>query len=117
MVFFFITLVFMYVGRKIGWVLSKKILYTTSPVTAGLVSVIWGICIALSMFVLIRWQNPNIVLKIIMGYVLGWYIAIPNFGLFKEDSITNESRLRHLSISVWPSLVYILTMVLLSFYL
>ncbi len=25
----------MYIGRKIGWALSKRILYTASPVTAG----------------------------------------------------------------------------------
>jgi hypothetical protein len=114
MVFFFVTLVFMYVGRKIGWAVSKRILYTASPVTAGMVSAIWGICIAILMFGLIRWQNPNIVLKIIMGYALGWYISIPNFGLIQEGSIPDGARSRHLSISLGPAFAYIVTMVVLS---
>jgi hypothetical protein len=114
MVFFLVTLVFMYVGRKIGWTLSKRILYTASPVTTGMVSAIWGMCIAILMFGLIRWQNPNIVLKIFMGYALGCYIAIPNFGLLQEASIPARARSRHLSISCWPPLMYIATMVVLS---
>jgi hypothetical protein len=114
MVFFFVTLVFMYVGRKIGWVLSKRILYTASPIAAGMVSAIWGICVAILMFGLIQWQNPNIVLKIIMGYALGWYIAVPNFGLLQEGSIPDEARSRHLLISCGPPLTYIATMAVLS---
>jgi hypothetical protein len=114
MVFFFIALVFMYVGRKIGWTLSKSVLYTASPVSAGIVSAIWGIGVALSMFCLIRWQTPNIVLKIIMGYALGWYVAIPNFGLLQEGSIPEEAKSRHLMVSTWPAVAYLVTMVTLS---
>jgi len=54
MAFFFMALVFMYVGRKIGWTLSKAVLYTSSPVTSGVVSAVWGTCVALAMFSLIK---------------------------------------------------------------
>lgn len=104
----------MYVGRKIGWALSKRILYTAPSITAGLVSAVWGIGVAFLMFELIRWQNPNIILKIIMGYALGLYIAVPNFGLFLEDSIPDYARSRHFMISLGPTLAYITTMVVLS---
>jgi hypothetical protein len=114
MVFFIVALLFMYLGRKIGWALSRRILYPASPIAAGLVSAVWGIGVAFLMFVLIRWQNPNIVLKIIMGYALGWYISVPNFGIFQESSITDEERPRHIMISLGPPLAYITTMVVLS---
>jgi len=114
MVFFFMAGIFMYAGRKIGWALSKTVLYTSSPVTAGIVSAIWGLGVALSMFCLIQWQMPNIVLKIIMGYALGWYVAIPNFGLLHEGSIPEEAKPRHLMISAWPSVAYLVTIVTLS---
>ena len=115
MVFFFIALVFMYVGRKIGWTLSKSVLYTASPVTTGIVSAIWGMGVAVTMVCLIRWLEPNIVLKIIMGYALGWYVAIPNFGLLQEGSIPEEAKPRHLMISTWPGVAYLVTIVTLSF--
>jgi hypothetical protein len=114
MVFFFIAAIFMYVGRKIGWSLSKSVLYTASPVVAGIVSAIWGVGVAVSMFCLIRWQVPNLVLKIIMGYALGGYVSIPNFGLFQEGSILEEAKPRHLMISTWPPVAYLVTIVTLS---
>jgi hypothetical protein len=114
MVFFFIALVFMYVGRKIGWALSKAVLYTASPVTAGIGSAIWGVGVALSMFCVIRWQEPNIILKIIMGYALGWYVAIPNFGLLQEGAIPEEAKPRHLMISTWPTVAYLVTMMTIT---
>lgn len=104
----------MYVGRKIGWALSKSILYTAPPIAAGIVSAIWGVGVALSMFCLILWQEPNIVLRIIMGYALGWYVAIPNFALLQEGSIPEEAKPRHLMISCWPPVAYIVTMLTLS---
>ncbi len=114
MVFFFIAIIFMYVGRKIGWSLSKAVLYTSSPVISGIMSAIWGVAVAILIFTLIRWQHPNIILKIIMGYALGWYVAIPNFGLFQEGSIPNEAKQRHLMISTGPTMAYLITIVILS---
>jgi hypothetical protein len=114
MVFFFISIVFMYIGRKIGWAISKGFLYSASTGTVIVVSALWGFAVALSMFWLIRWQAPNIILKIIMGYALGCYVAIPNFGLLSEGTISNEARPKHTLISILPSIVYILAMVVLS---
>lgn len=115
MAFFILALLFMYVGRKVGWTLSRSILYTASPEVSGVASAIWGVGVAFLMFSLIRFQQPNIVLKIIMGYALGWYVAIPNFGLFQEALIPEEAIPRHKMISTWPVVAYLVTMVSLSF--
>ena len=115
MAFFFMAVIFMYVGRKVGWLLSRAILCTASPAVSGAVGSIWGCAIALTMFWLIRWQEPNIFLKVIMGYALGWYIAIPNFGLSQNDSATGSANPRNVMVSTGPPLVYIVTMVVLSF--
>ena len=112
--FFFMTVVFMYVGRKIGWAISKAVLYTASMGTAIVVSVIWGAVVAFLMFVMIGVENPNIILKIIMGYALGWYVAVPNFGLIAEGSIPDEAKPRHILVSTVPSVTYIVAMVVLS---
>jgi hypothetical protein len=114
MVFFFIAAAFMYIGRKVGWMLSKSILYTSPPALAGAVSAIWGAGVAIAMFGIIRWQEPNIILKIIMGYALGWYVSIPNFGFLQESSIPEEARKRHSMISIGPAVVYLITMTALS---
>jgi hypothetical protein len=114
MAYFFIMIIFMYIGRKIGWGISKSVLYTKSNSMVIVVCVIWGCAIALSIFGLIRWQEPNLILKIIMGYALGCYVAIPNFGLLNEGTIPTEAKDRHLLISTLPTVAYILAMVVLS---
>lgn len=109
MVFFFIAIIFMYIGRKIGWAISKGALYTTSTGTAIVACVIWGCAVALSIFGLIRWQEPNIILKIIMGYALGGYVAVPNFGLVNQATIPEQGMSRHRLISSVPFITYTIT--------
>jgi hypothetical protein len=115
MTFFFIAAVFMYIGRKIGWAVSRSFLYVTSVGAAVVASIIWGCVVAVLMFGLIRWQDPNIIVKIIMGYGLGGYVAVPNLGLVREDTISDEAKQRHELLSSLPVVAYILTMAGLSF--
>lgn len=116
MVFFFVAIIFLYIGRKLGWALSRNILYTSSAVTSGIVSAIWGCSVALLIFLLISWQQPNIILKIIFGYALGWYVAIPNFGLYQEDFIPSSAKERHLLISIGPSICYLIAIINISLF-
>jgi hypothetical protein len=91
MTFFFIALGVMYVGRKLGWALSKSVLYT-APLAASIVlCVVWGVAVAAAIRGLIDWQQPGAVLRWIMGYALGGYVAIPNFGLLNEAIVTRYS--------------------------
>ena len=108
MLFFFVALVGMYVGRRLGWYLSKNWLYTVHVGIAAIVCVFWGILVAYSVNLLINWQEPGLILKIIMGYALGCYVAIPNFGLFKRETVSPASMSRHLMAFWFPLVVYAL---------
>jgi hypothetical protein len=108
MVFFLIALFALYVGRKIGWALSKRLLYTTHVGVAAILCTFWGALIAYSLNTLIAWQHPGLILKVIMGYALGCYVAIPNFGLLKQDTILPDTMPRHMMISWLPLIVYVL---------
>jgi len=117
MAFFFIAFGFMYIGRKLGWTLSKYALYT-APITGSIVlCVVWGAVVAAAMCGLIDWQQPGIILRWIMGYALGAYIAVPNFGLLAESSIPAHAQNRHALISTLPLLVYVASSVAIAFLL
>ena len=107
MQFFFVALIFMYLGRKIGWLISRAILYRSPTIIAILVCIAWGLAIALVIQELIRLLQPVLLLKAIMGYGLGLYLAIPNFGLVNESTIPPNARPRHTLISGFPAIVYI----------
>lgn len=112
MAFFFLTVLFMYLGRKLGWALSRRVLYRASTVFAVIAAIAWGEVVAVSVFGLIDWQRPGTVLKWVMGYALGAYVAIPNSGLVIDASIPPESRSRHIIVSNLPVAVYTASLVL-----
>ncbi len=115
LLFFFLAFVGMYIGRKVGWILSKAVLYTGSTALILPLCVGWGGLVALLVYGLIEWQQPGLLLKIIMGYALGAYVSIPNFGLLNEATIPDSARLRHTLVSGLPLLTYIVLMVPLAF--
>ena len=107
MAFFFIALVFMYIGRKLGWALSRRVLYTAPLGGCILLCVVWGAAIAAALRGLIDWQQPGAVLRWIMGYALGAYVSVPNFGLFNERTMPPGAQDRHLLVSTLPTVVYV----------
>jgi len=102
--FVFISFVFMVVGRKVGWWLSKLIFYPAPAVISFINLIGWGVVVAVGMDVLIGWLHPNVVIKWIMGFALAAYVAIPNYGLLQESSIPDDKQMRHMMIS-WVSLI------------
>src|SRR5580704_9425794 len=102
--FVFISFVFMVVGRKVGWWLSKLIFYPAPAVVSFINLIGWGVVVAVGMDVLIGWLHPNVVIKWIMGFALAAYVAIPNYGLLQESSIPDDKQMRHMMIS-WVSLI------------
>jgi hypothetical protein len=107
--FVFISFVFMMVGRKIGWSLSKLIFYPAPAVISFINLVGWGAAVAWGMDVLIGWLHPNVIVKWIFGFALAAYVAIPNYGLLQESSIPDDKRMRNAMIS-WTSLIiYVVT--------
>jgi hypothetical protein len=66
----------------------------------------WGMFTIVCVLRLIEWQHPPGVLKWVMGYWLGAYVAIPNYGLIRESSIPNDSRGRRTIVSTLPFATY-----------
>ena len=110
MAFFILTFMFMFICRKVGWGLSKSVLYTSSMIISIFCCVAWGIFVALTIHKLIMWQEPGLILRIIMGYALGAYVSIPNYGLLVEGSIPDHALSQHTMISNIPLVVYIMAL-------
>ncbi|PYV75688.1 MAG: hypothetical protein DMG96_16405 [Acidobacteria bacterium] len=72
-------------------------------------TVVWGLGVGVGMSSLIGWLHPGAVLKWILGFALGAYVAIPNYGLFAESTIPDSDLPRHSMISHWPLVTYIVT--------
>ncbi len=114
MLFFVITLFGMYFGRKIGWSLTRSVLYSSPIVIVFLVCLVWGTAVAFGVHSLIRWLLPNIVLKIIMGFGVGAYVAIPNYGI-AEHTVPDELAPRHLLATGLPLLAFIAASIIFAF--
>lgn len=107
----------MLLGRKLGWALSKNFLYTSHIALAVLACFVWGLMVAGAIDTIIAWQRPNIFLKILMGYMLGAYVSIPNYGLIKEETIPFELKSRHAMLSTVSLLIYLLYIIQLIIFL
>jgi len=112
MLFIIYSIIFLYIGRRLGWKLSKQFLYTSK--FSLLLCLLWGALIAIIVRILINWQNPHIILAIIFGHLLGAYISIPNFGLFQGSSIPDDVISRHNKITWFPFYNYIIVGIILK---
>ena len=101
------AIVFMFVGRKLGWWLSRVFFYQSNFVFAVIGVALWGVVVAIGVSWLIEWQHPGTILKWIFGFALGAYVAIPNYGLFSQGTIPPEGQLRHNVVSNLPFVTYV----------
>jgi len=102
-------------GRKLGWFLSKAILYP-APLFIGVpLCLAWGVFFAFVMRWIIEWWHVGIIIKVIL-YGAGAYVAMPSYGLFDESSIPAEYLKKHLAIHAAPTLAYIVASVLFAFW-
>jgi hypothetical protein len=115
--FALLMFVVMYVGRKTGWLVSRKLLYRESGTLLILLCAFWGVAIASLVRVAIIACNPGAVSRWIFGYALGAYIAIPNYGLFAESTIPPVDQPKHRRIANIPLLVYAVASVCLVYVL
>lgn len=107
LIFVFLAFVFMFVGRKVGWILSRGVLYRLAIGMTALLCLLWGVAGAFIIHILIAWQHPNLIVKIVFGYMLGAYVAVPNYGLVSESSIPLHAVQKHNIISLLPVFAYI----------
>jgi hypothetical protein len=103
------------VFRKIGWFLSKKVFYPGPGWLVGLCAGVWGPSIAALMFFLIWMFRPGLFVEILFGWILGAYLAIPNYGLFNKNSLPESMRPRHRFISTRPLIGYLVLAAWLAF--
>jgi len=87
--------------------MSRAVLYSCRTTGAVLLTAMWGVLVAYTVRFLIAWLQPGNVERWLLGYALGAYISIPNFGLFQEDTIPLQNVDRHRLVSQLPWLVYI----------
>jgi hypothetical protein len=113
--FIILSLLSMYIGRRLGWALSRGVFYTVPMAISIMLCVLWGVGVAGLMRILLNWQQPGTVLRWLMGHALAAYVAIPNYGLLDQSSIPQYAVLRHNMISVIPSLSYIVAAVIFAF--
>ena len=90
MIFVFVVLICVFPLRRVGWAFSKRILYSAPQIGSVALTMVWAFLISYLLHILIRWQNPNIVIKIIFGYGFGSYLSIPNFALFAQSTLPPE---------------------------
>lgn len=106
----------LWIGRRLGWWLSRTFLYTVPFAATVVLCLLWGGGVAYIVHALIRATQPNIVVKVIMGIGGGSYISVPNYGLINEAAIPAAAEPRHLFISTTPWIVFIVGSAVLGFF-
>lgn len=105
-----------FLGRKIGWALSRGYLYSAPWLGLVVGCVAWGALTAISVETLLHWLQPNVFVKWIFGYGAGVYAAIPNYGLVDEQTVPEHALPKHTAIKAVSLLVYIGLLVLAAFF-
>lgn len=115
MVFFFLTCVVgLVIGRRIGWTLSRSLLYWAPTPLVIAACALWGAFIALLLSLAMGRLNPGLFLKV-LGFGAGAYVSIPNYGLFREETIPMELLPRHQLVNNVPLVAFILTSIGIAF--
>ena len=96
-----------------GWALSRP-LYVAPLALVVVLCVAWGGSVGFAVRFLIDQNQPSVWLRWIMGYALGAYVAIPNYGLIRPSTIPPNAIPRHNLISNVPPAVYIIVSILLA---
>ena len=113
--FFLLSLLGTFILRGLGWRVSRGSLYFVRPFFAIAFCIMWGGCVAGLVHFLIGWLHPFWLIKWILGYGLGAYAAIPNYGLLQESSIPPGAAVRHEILSTVPLVSYVAMALLLAF--
>jgi hypothetical protein len=116
MIFSFIVLFSLGPLRRMGWFLSKNFIYWMRMPFVVFFSIVWGILIAYLLHILILWQNPGLVIKIILGYGAGSYLAIPDYGLFDEHTLSEEAAIKNIILFFVSLSLFIVSSIAFAFF-
>ena len=115
MLFFIISCaVAPFVGRKLGWTLSRRVFYAAPSWIAVPLCLLWGVAIALGFRCLVTGLHPNIVLAI-FGFMAGAYVAVPDYGMGEVWAFPQGNATRKDIVSNFPFLLYIVASVAFFF--
>ncbi len=113
--FILLSLISLFPFRRLGWILSK-ILYRLNNIIISIIfSVIWGSGIALIVIVGVNYYSPHIIIKIVFGYMLGGYLAVPNYGLVQESTASDSRFPNHFVISNLALIVFVIMCIIFSY--
>lgn len=115
-IYIVVSILVMYVFRRGGWFFSKKFYIKFTYFHTIAFCLFWGFITAVAISYLIYEFDPNILVKIIFGFLMGCYIAIPNYKLFDESSIPAKALKKHKALSIIPLLIYIVLVVIYAWH-
>lgn len=115
MIFAIIVLASLVPLRRIGWFISKNFLYWTKISFLIIGTIIWSLLVAYLLHILIQWQNPGLIIKIIFGYGFGAYLSIPDYGLFAKNTMSDEDQIRNTLITFVSLITFILLSIAFAF--
>jgi hypothetical protein len=115
MLYFFICcIVAPFIGRKLGWTLSRRVFYSMPSAVAVPLCLLWGVVIAFAFRLSITVLHPNLLLAI-LGFAAGAYIAVPDLGISEVWMFPNGSATRKDIVSNFPFLMYLLSSIAFYF--
>ena len=114
MVFFFVCLLAIWVGRRTGWALRRAVLYKSNWTVCVLLSCAWAIGTAYCLRFLLLETHPGLLLKI-FGYGAWAYVSIPNYGLIQDSTVAPKEMPRHLFLKVVPLFAFVAISITLAF--
>jgi hypothetical protein len=89
--FIAIVLVGLLVGRKLGWALSRAMLYGGPLPLTIVLCLAWGVLVGFALHVLIQRFEPGLTAQV-FAYGAGAYVSIPNFGLYTKGRSWRQCR-------------------------
>jgi hypothetical protein len=113
--FFCAIVILLLLARRLGWLLSKRMLYFSADAALLIVCALWGIAVGVVVDALIQWLDPYWLLKWIFGYAMGAYASSPSFGLMSEATLPPGMAARYGVMTNGPVLVYVVALVVLHF--
>lgn len=114
MIFLFGCLIALLIGRRLGWAISRNLLYSSGWFVCVVVCVAWGVGLAYGVRLFIIVTNPGLLLKI-FGYGAGIYISIPNYGLIADSTVAESEMPRHVVVKGLPWVLFIFASVIFAF--